>query len=50
MDVTLDDFRKHFELLSDDALLETNRDELVEAAQQCYDAEIARRGLHAPDA
>jgi hypothetical protein len=49
MDVSLDDFRKHFELLSDAALLETNRDELVEAAQQCYDAEIARRGLSAPE-
>lgn len=49
MDVSLEDFRKHFELLSDDALLETNRDELVEAAQQCYDAEIARRGLHEPE-
>jgi len=50
MDVSLEDFRKHFELLSDDALLGTNRDELVEAAQQCYDAEVARRGLQAPEA
>ena len=50
MDVSLDDFRRHFELLSDAALLDTNRDELVEAAQQCYDAEVARRGLHAPAA
>ena len=50
MDVSLDDFRRHFELLSDAALLETNRDELVAAAQQCYDAEVARRGLHAPAA
>ncbi len=50
MDVSLDDFRKHFELLSDASLLETNRDELVAAAQQCYDAEVARRGLHAPAA
>ena len=50
MNVSLEDFRKHFELLSDEALLETNRDELVEAAQQCYDAEVARRGLKAPEA
>jgi hypothetical protein len=49
MDVSLDDFRKHFELLSDAALLETNRDELVDAAQQCYDAEVARRGLSSPE-
>ena len=48
MNVTLDDFRKHFGLLSDAALLETNRDELVEAAQKCYDDEVARRGLHEP--
>jgi hypothetical protein len=50
MEVSLDDFRRHFELLSDAALLETNRDELVPAAQQCYDAEVARRGLHTPPA
>jgi hypothetical protein len=50
MNVSLDDFRKHFELLSDDALLETNRDELVPTAQQCYDAEVARRGLKTPEA
>ncbi len=50
MNVSLDDFRKHFELLSDAALLDTNRDELVPNAQQCYDAEVARRGLKAPAA
>ena len=50
MEVTLDDFRKHFALLSDEALLETNRDELVETAQHCYDEEVARRGLNAPEA
>lgn len=48
MEVSLDDFRKHFGLLSDAALLETNRDELVAAARQCYDEELARRGLNAP--
>ncbi len=48
MEVTHEDFRRHFELLSDAALLETNRDELVEMAQQCYDEEVARRGLSAP--
>lgn len=46
MEVTAADFRQHFELLSDEALLETNRDELVEVAQQCLAEEIARRGLN----
>lgn len=45
MNVTAADFRQHFELLSDEALLEIKRDELVELAQQCYDEEIERRGL-----
>lgn len=48
MEVSLDDFRKHFEILSDAALLETNRDDLVAAARQCYDEEVARRGLNKP--
>jgi len=48
MEVTPDDFRKHFELLSDAALLDINRDELVESAKQCYDAEVARRGMNGP--
>ncbi len=42
---TPEDFQRHFEILSDEALLETNRDELVEMAREVYDAEIARRGL-----
>ncbi len=49
MDVTAADFRQHFEILSDEALLETNRDDLVEVARQCYDEEIARRGLNAAE-
>lgn len=48
MEVSLDDFRRHFELLSDAALLETNREELVESARECYDEEVARRGLNSP--
>jgi Putative prokaryotic signal transducing protein len=46
LEVTAADFRQHFELLSDEALLDTNRDELVEVAQQCFDEEVARRGLN----
>jgi hypothetical protein len=48
MEVNLEDFRRHFELLSDEALLATNRDDLVAKAQACYDDEVARRGLNAP--
>ncbi len=48
MQITRDDFRKHFEILSDEALLDTNRDDLVESARQCFDEEVERRGLNAP--
>jgi hypothetical protein len=47
MDITAEDFRRHFDLLSDEALLDTNRDELIELAQQCYDEEVEKRGLNA---
>jgi hypothetical protein len=50
MEVSLDDFRRYFELLSDESLLATNREELVEGGRQCYDEEVARRGLNAPPA
>lgn len=46
MEVSLDDFRRHFELLSDSALLATSREDLVENARGCYDEEVARRGLN----
>jgi hypothetical protein len=48
VEVSLDDFRRHFGILSDEALLSTNREELVENARECYDAEVARRGLNSP--
>jgi predicted component of type VI protein secretion system len=47
LDITTEDFRRHFDLLSDEALLDTKRDELTEVAQQCLDDELAKRGLHA---
>lgn len=50
MNVTAQDFRQRFELLSDEALLEINKDELVEIARDCLDEEIARRGLNTPEA
>jgi hypothetical protein len=45
---TLDDFRQRYESLSDEALLEESRDELVELARQCLNAELARRNLTPP--
>ncbi|HWE51089.1 MAG TPA: DUF2007 domain-containing protein [Bryobacteraceae bacterium] len=46
MNISADDYRRHFELLSDAALLSTSRDDLVEAARHCYDEEVSRRGLN----
>lgn len=48
MEISPDDFRRHFELLSDETLLATNREELVAAARPVYDEEVARRGLNSP--
>jgi hypothetical protein len=45
--VDAEDFRRVYESMNDDALLGVKRDELVEVAQQCYDVEVARRGLTA---
>jgi hypothetical protein len=45
-----EDFKRHYALLSDDALLEVNRDELVESARPYYDAELAERKLAPPEA
>jgi hypothetical protein len=47
VEVTPADFRQHFEILSDAALLETNREDLVDIAKQCFDEEVSRRGLNA---
>ncbi len=47
MDIKTEDFRRHFDLLSDEALLDTKRDELTEVAQQCLDDELEKRGLNA---
>jgi hypothetical protein len=50
MQVDPEDFKRHYALLSDDALLEIDRDELVETARVCYEAELAERNLIRPDA
>jgi PhnB protein len=45
MKVTAEDFRHQYAGLSDDALLDVDRGELVQLARQCYDEELARRKL-----
>ena len=50
MQIDPEDFKRHYALLSDDALLEINRDELVDAARPYYDAELAERKLAPPEA
>lgn len=45
MQIDLDDFRRRYAELSDEALLDLERDDLVDLARDCYDAELARRGL-----
>jgi hypothetical protein len=46
VEVTQADFRQHYELLSDEALLEINAEDLVDVARQCLEEEIAQRGLN----
>jgi hypothetical protein len=45
MQLDLESLRQHYASLSDAALLEMDRADLVEMAQQCYDVEMARRKL-----
>lgn len=45
MQIDPEDFKRHYALLTDDALLEVNRDELVDMARTSYDAELAQRNL-----
>ena len=49
MQINLDDLRDHYRSLTDDELFEIQRDELTEAAQRCYDEELAQRGLAEPE-
>ena len=46
MQLDLDNLRQHYDRLSDEALLEVTRGDLVDQARDIYDAELARRGLH----
>lgn len=45
MPIDLDHLRRHYASLSNQGLLAIDRSELVDAAQKCYDDEIARRKL-----
>ena len=45
MKVDAEDFRRVYESMNDAALLAVKREDLVAVAQQCYDVELARRGL-----
>jgi hypothetical protein len=45
MRIDPEDLRRHYESLSDEGLLDIDRDQLVEIAQGIYDQEIAHRGL-----
>jgi PhnB protein len=48
MKVSAEDFRRQYAGLSDEALLDVDRKELVELARACYDEELARRQLKVP--
>lgn len=43
MKLNIDDLRRHYASLSDEALRAINRTELVEIARECYDQELAQR-------
>jgi PhnB protein len=45
MKVSVEDVRRQYAELSDEALLDIDRQDLVDLARKCYDEELARRGL-----
>lgn len=50
MKISAEDLRRQYADLSDEALLEVDRQDLVELARNCYDEELARRNLKATSA
>ncbi len=50
MQIDPEEFKRHYAMLSDEALLEIDRDELVDTARTYYDAELAERNLAGTDA
>src|SRR6185369_2473567 len=49
MQVDPEYLRQHYNSLSDEALLDIDRDDLIEAAKTYYDAEVKSRGLAGGD-
>jgi hypothetical protein len=49
MQTSREDYVRHFSELSDEALLEVPREDLVQVARDCLDEEMARRGLAAEE-
>jgi len=47
MKFSVDDFKRLYAEMPDEELRSLDRNELTEVARQCYDAELARRGLPA---
>ncbi len=45
MQIDPEEFRRHYDSLSDEALIEIDESELVDVARQCYEEELARRGI-----
>ena len=50
MKMSAEDLRRQYADLSDEALLDVDRQDLVELARTCYDEELARRHLKATSA
>jgi hypothetical protein len=50
LEIAPETFRQQYEELTDEALLSIDRKDLIEVAQQYYDAEVARRGLNSVQA
>lgn len=48
MKLTAEEYKRHYRELSDDEFLTIDRDELVDVARRCYDAELAHRQLSPP--
>src|SRR5437764_428671 len=48
MKVSIDEIRRQYAALSDEGLLEIEREDLMEQARQCYDEELERRHIRRP--
>jgi hypothetical protein len=47
LEIDLEQLRRQYAMLTDEALLEIDPHELVDSARQCYDHELLQRGLRA---